>query len=212
MLIPIKEKQCKGSDSRTRGLGCGKPTFHRKLGLGLMCGCYSEFILHTTAGREIMSKAMLKASAPRLQKEKNDKELAEGEKFKKDRDKLNYLLVNVRTACHEYIRKRDEFKPCISCGISYNDNFQAGHFFKAQLFSNLKFNENNIHGQCKKCNMFDDGNESGYRVGLMQRYGKEYLAKINDLAGDSKKNDYHWDREELEQLRVYYKQKLKEIS
>lgn len=210
MRIPIKEKPCKGINV-AKGLGCGKTTFHRKLGLGLMCGCYSDFLLKTEPGKLIMQKAMLKASKPRLQKEKNKSDLQEAQEFKKNRDKLNYLLVNVRTACHEYIRKRDEFKPCISCGISYNDNFQAGHFFKAELFSNLKFNENNIHGQCKKCNMFDDGNESGYRVGLIQRYGKDYLSNINDLAGESKKNTYHWDREELEELRKYYKAKLKEL-
>lgn len=211
MSIPNKEKPCKGIDSKTRGLGCGVLTFHRKLGLGLMCGCYSDFLLNTDAGKIILQKAMFKASKPRLQIEKNKKELEEAGKFKKDREKLNYLLVNVRNICHEYIRKRDQYKPCISCGISYNNNFQAGHFFKSELFSNLRFNENNIHGQCKKCNMYDDGNESGYRVGLIQRYGKEYLSNINDLAGESKKNDYHWDREELESLRIYYKEKIKTL-
>jgi len=210
MGIPIKEKPCRGLGI-TKDLGCGKLTFHRKLGLGLMCGCYSDFLLKTDAGKLIMQKAMLKASKPRLQAEKSKIEMQEAEKFKKDRDKLNYLLVNVRTVCHQYIRKRDEFKPCISCGISYNDNFQAGHFFKAELFSNLKFNENNIHGQCKKCNEFNEGNESGYRVGLIQRYGKEFLSEINDLAGESKKSTYHWDREELEELRKYYKAKLKTL-
>lgn len=211
MAIPIKPKPCKGTDTRTRGLGCGKPTIHRALGLGKMCGCYSEFLLHTTAGKEIMQKAMIKASGPRLTKEKNEKELHELGNQKKEREKLGNLLINIRDICHKYIRKRDEFKPCISCGTIYNTNFQAGHFFKAEKFSNLKFNENNIHGQCKRCNMFEDGNESGYRVGLIHRYGNEFLTNLNALSGDYKKNTFHWDREELEKLRGYYNQKLREL-
>lgn len=210
MSIQPKSKPCKGTGV-TSGLGCGVPTLHRVYGLGKMCGCYSDFLLKTEPGKLIMQKAMLKASKPRLEEEKNKAEMQKAEKFKKDRQKLNYLLVNVRTACHEFIRKRDEFKPCISCGVAYNDTFQAGHFFKAELFSNLKFNEKNIHGQCKQCNMFKEGNESGYRVGLIQRYGKEFLSELNQLAGDSKKNDYHWDREELEKIRVYYKNEIKKL-
>ena len=209
-MIKQKEKPCKGTGVAS-GLGCGKITLHRKLGLGLMCGCYSDFLLKTEPGKIIMQKAMLKASKPRLEVEKNKAEMQHAEKFKKDRQKLSYLLVNVRTVCHEYIRKRDEFKSCISCGVPYNTNFQAGHFFKAELFSNLKFNEKNIHGQCKQCNLINEGNESGYRVGLMQRYGKEYLHELNEMAGDSKKNDYHWDREELEKIRIDFKTKLNNL-
>jgi len=208
-MIQPKQHKCKGINKAVSFPGCGKLTVNRKYGLCM--NCYPDFILNTEPGKLIMQKAMLKASKPRLEVEKNKSEIQKAEKFKKDRDKLNYLLVNVRTVCHEYIRKRDEFKPCVSCGVPYNTNFQAGHFFKAQLFSNLKFNENNIHGQCKGCNMFNDGNESGYRVGLLQRYGKEFLSELNELAGDSKKNDYHWDREELEKLRIYYKNKLNQL-
>lgn len=205
-MIPTKQKKCSGLGV-AKGLGCGIPTLHRVYGLGKMCGCYSDFLLKTEPGKLIMQKAMLKASKPRLEVEKNNTEMQQAEKFKKDRDKLNYLLVNVRNECHKFIRKRDEFKPCISCGVAYDTTFQAGHFFKAELFSNLKFNENNIHGQCKKCNLFNDGNESGYRVGLMQRYGNEYLSELNAMAGDYKKNTFVWDREELEEIRKYYKNK-----
>lgn len=211
MSIRIKEKPCKGIDS-AKGLGCGKLTKYSKKGLGLMCGCYSNFLLNTDAGKVIMSKAMLKASKPRLQEEKNKEELAEAEKFKKDRQKLSYLLVNVRNMCHEYIRKRDKFKPCISCGVPYNTNFQAGHFYKAETFSGLKFNENNIFGQCEQCNVFKDGNESKYRVGLINRFGLEFVNEIDNLASQYKQTDFHWDREELEKIRIYYKQKLKELD
>ena len=205
MSIQPKQKQCKGTGSAA-GLGCGTLTYHRVYGL-CKNECYPDFLLNTEPGKLIMQKAMLKASKPRLQKEKNKSELEYAEKFKKDRDKLNYLLVNVRNECHKFIRKRDEFKPCISCGVHYNTNFQAGHFYKAELFSNLKFNENNIHGQCQQCNLLKEGNESGYRVGLIQRYGKEFVSELDNLAASHKKNIFSWEREQLEEIRKYYKSK-----
>lgn len=206
MSIKPKEKPCKGIDT-AKGLGCGKPTIHRKKGLGLMCGCWADFLLNTDAGKLILNAATLKASKPRLEEEKNKQELAEAEKFKKDRQKLSYLLINVRNICHAYIRKRDQFKPCISCGVPYNTNFQAGHFYKAEKFSNLKFNETNIHGQCEQCNLYKDGNESGYRSGLIQRYGLQYVNEIDKQASSYKQNSFHWERDHLEEIRRYYKSK-----
>lgn len=205
----IQEKKCKGKNQANGFEACGKMTNVAWLKHGLCGSCYPKFLLNDERGKVIMQKAMLKASKPRLQQEKNKEELTKAEKFKKDRDKLNYLLVNVRTICHEFIRKRDENKPCISCGTTYNTNFQAGHFYKSELFSNLRFNENNISGQCQQCNLLKEGNESGYRVGLIQRYGQEFVNKIDSLAQHYKKNIFSWEREELEEIRRYYQLKIK---
>jgi len=207
--MKVKSKICKGINKAISYKGCGKETFNRKLGLCMKC--YPDFIMNTEPGKLILEKAMLKASKPRLQEEKNKRELAEAEKFKKDRQKLTYLLVNVKNLCHEYIKKRDIGLSCISCGVPYNTNFQAGHFYKSELYSNIRFNENNIHGQCEKCNLYKEGNESGYRAGLIQRYGIEYVNSIDLLASSYKKNNFHWDREQLEEIRKYYKQKLKSV-
>jgi len=203
--MKIKAKVCRGIGKAITFKGCGKITEHRKFGLCM--NCYPDFLLNTDAGKVILQKATLKSSKPRLQQEKNRADLQKAEKFKKDRDKLNYLLVNVRNVCHAFVRKRDEFKPCISCGTPYNTNFQAGHFYKSELFSNLRFDENNIHGQCEQCNLRKEGNESGYRVGLIQRYGQEFVNKIDALAQHYKKNTFSWDREALEEIRIYYKLK-----
>lgn len=205
----IKEKKCSGKTKAQGFKGCGKMTKVEFLKYGLCKSCYPDFLLSDERGKVIMQKAIIHASKPRLQQEKNKSELQAAEKFKKDRDKLNYLLVNVGNECHKFVRKRDEFKPCISCGTSYNTNFQAGHFYKAQLFSNLKFNENNIHGQCPQCNLLKEGNESGYRVGLLQRYGQGFVNNLDSLAQHYKKNVFSWEREELEEIRNYFKLKNK---
>ncbi len=128
------------------------------------------------------------------------------------KDTLEALKNSVMLVCHKFIRLRDKFKPCISCGANWNDKFQAGHFFKAELYSNLKYNEFNISGQCRKCNLRKDGNFDGYKKGFIERYGLEEFEKLDALAMDYKKDDFKWDREILKEQRKYYTNKLKELG
>ena len=152
------------------------------------------------------------AAQKREEKEaKNKKDLDQARKEKKDKQSLQYLKTNVTAICHQYIRERDKGKPCVSCGAKWNKNFQAGHFKKAELYSNLKYDENNIHGQCRVCNLRKDGNEAGYRIGLEKRYTKEYVENLDQLASEYKKESFKWDREYLKEIREYYKQKIKEL-
>jgi len=146
------------------------------------------------------------------QKEKNKKDLDQARKEKKDKQTLQYLKTNVTAICHQYIRERDKELPCISCGAKWNKNFQAGHFKKAELYSNLKYHENNINGQCRVCNLRKDGNEAGYRIGLKNRKGQEILDELDQLAADYKKDSFKWDREELKKIREFYKEKLKGLK
>lgn len=201
---PPKIHSCKGLGI-AKGHGCGTTQNNRIHGLGISCRCYSKWLLETPEGAEKLKRITFTVTAPRI-------ELKQAFDDKKNRTKLNTLLVNVRNTFHEYVRLRDKGKPCISCGIPYMDSFQAGHFYKAELFSNLKFDEKNTNGQCCHCNLRKEGNESGYRSGIMQRYGMEHLNYLDEKAKAYKKNDYHWDRAELEEIRKYYQEKLKIIK
>lgn len=203
-MIQSKPKACKGSGDAI-GYGCGTKNTFRTLGLGRSeCKCYNNWLFNSQAGKARMSRAIIKATKPRVELEKAETE-------KKERTKLSYLLTNVKNVCHEYIRKRDEGKNCISCNGLWNSDFQAGHFYKAELFSTLKFNEININGQCRGCNLHKEGNESGYRVGFIRRHGAESLKELDDLADTERQNTHHWDRETLEQTRKYYQEKLKTL-
>lgn len=200
----VKTQKCKGL-TIAKGYGCGTPQTERIHGLGIKCKCYAKWLLESPEGAAKLKRITIGVSAPRLELEKAFQD-------RKDRNKLGTLLINVRSVCHEYIRLRDIGKPCISCGIPYLEDFQAGHFYKAELFSNLKFDEKNISGQCRKCNLRKEGNESGYRAGIIQRYGMDHLTYLDDKAKAYKKNDYHWDRAELEEVRKFYQQKLTELN
>ncbi len=201
---PPKQKKCKGTGEAI-GYGCGTPNTERQLGLGKKeCRCYVDWLFNSDAGKARMSRAVIKATSPRLDLEKAQEE-------KRDRTKLSYLLVNVRNICHEYIRKRDQGKPCISCDALWNPDFQAGHFYKAELYSTIKHHEFNINGQCKICNLRKDGNESGYRTGFLRRYGIDALMLLDDLADTGRQTTHKWNREDLEATRKYYQEKLKSL-
>ena len=205
LYIPKSEKKCKGTTDKTLGFGCGKLNKERIFGLGKECGCYKDWLLNSVNGAEYLKRVTLKITAPR-------QELEQAFSDKKERIKLTHLLVNVRNVCHEYIRLRDKGKDCVCCGVPYNSNFHASHFYKAELYSNLKFDENNIFGGCQKCNLLMEGNESGFRTGLIQRYGVEFVNAVDNKSKSYKKNDFKWDRETLNEIRTYYKEKLKILT
>jgi len=191
-MIKPKEKPCKGEDI-AKGYGCGKMTKYRKYGLGKMC-CLSSWYLESENGKIKLEKTRLKIEAPR-------KEFESYKKERKSRQNLPNLIKNTVIAVHRYVRLRDKGKSCISCDTPYKDNFQAGHYFKAELYSSLKFDLDNIHGQCEQCNLRREGNESGYSLRLPKRIGQKAFDSIVLKAIQEKKTGFKWDKEELVKIR-----------
>jgi len=199
--MEIKEKPCKGTGA-AKGYGCGIKTKHRVYGLGKMCGCYSDWLLNSENGKIKLQKSIIKATKPRI-----DLEAAKTERD--NRKSISNLLINLRCLIHSYIRERDKGKNCISCNTPHDASFQAGHFYKSELFSTLRFDERNINGQCQKCNIYNSGNESGYRVGIINRFGKQRLDELDAMAELEKQKTHKWERDELLKIREIYKQKIK---
>lgn len=188
----------------TTGYGCGLE--FSKLTYSLCDTCYSNWLCTSVKGQEKLHKALNKAT-DRINKEKELLEAFELEY--REQKSIDILLVNTRNACHKYIRIRDKGKPCISCSAKWRENFQAGHFYKAETYPTLRFSEFNIHGQCSKCNIRNNGNESLYRVGLYERYGDEYISYIDDVAKKDKEGAFSWSRDALVKIRKYYNNKIK---
>ena len=146
-------------------------------------------------------------------KEQNNALLTNMDKERKNRKGLTTLLNSVKNACHKYIRERDKGKPCVSCGTQWHKDFHAGHYYKAELFTSIKFNELNINGQCVKCNIREEGNLNNYEISLPTRIGLEAFKRLNKLAVlDRKQSNFKWDREELTRIRTDYNNKLKELT
>lgn len=119
--------------------------------------------------------------------------------------KLKASLINTKMQIHAYIRKRDVNKNCISCQTLWNDTFQAGHFYSANSFNTLKYNLDNIHGQCKRCNLFLEGNFDNYALNLPNRIGNERYNDLVKLAGIDKQYSKVWDLDSLKEIRLKLK-------
>lgn len=200
----LKYKKCKGINKANDFYGCGEDVLSNTRKYGLCQSCYAKWLYTSEKGKEMLSKVITQVKKPR-----EDLEVARSES--KKNKSLSYLIQNTINLCHKYIRLRDKGKPCISCGGSWHDDFQAGHFYKAELYSSLKFDETNINGQCQGCNLYKEGNESGYRVGLIKRYSKGFLDLLDSKALLEKKQGFKWDRNELVKIQNYYKSKLRKL-
>jgi len=148
----------------------------------------------------------------KTERKKNEKALNELREQKKSKNSLQALKTHLRITCHNYIRLRDKGKPCISCGTKWKDNHQAGHFYKASDYSNLKYEENNIFGQCERCNLFLDGNNQEYRLRITERITETELLELDEKAREYKKTSFKWDRHELNKKLKYYQDKLKQLK
>ena len=205
-----KEKKCKGT-GKAKGFGCGEmiPQVHygkanRIYGIGISCGCYPKWLYNTDEGRKQIERISIKVT-------KDRKDLEKAEKEHKNRKGLGVLLSNVRDVCHEYIRKRDKGKPCISCGTPWNNEFEAGHLYPTK-YSTIRYYEYNIHGQCIQCNRFKDGNFDSYLLRLPERIGAKEVEHLLRLAEEDKRMDLKWDREHLKEIRNNYRKKIKELK
>ncbi len=79
-----------------------------------------------------------------------------------------------------WIRNRDHMQPCIGCG-KYK-TLQAGHYFSAGKHNQLRFDEDNVHGECLQCNYYESGHLLKYRANLLKKIGPDRLQRLEQLA------------------------------
>ena len=107
-----------------------------------------------------------------------------------------------------FIRQRDAKDGiiyCISCGkpVSWKKS-DCGHYINRAVMA-TRYDEINCNAQCRHCNRFREGNMSGYRKGLIKKWGESQV----DLLEIKKFNASHISQVELEFLIVEYKAKNK---
>ena len=144
-----------------------------------------------------------------LKKQKEDREWKEEKAILRANLKtLGQYEAEAKKSFQKWVRMRDKDKSCISCNSSTSELMDGGHYFKAEIFSGLIFDERNCHKQCRKCNRFMNGNELQYRNGLISRYGIEF---VNQLESESnEKRNHKFTKEELIAKKLQYDIKLKE--
>lgn len=197
-------KKCKGHYPLPTSLGCGKEKLIFKY--GLCQSCFMDWCKSTEEGREWVVKMQLPKAKKELKREKKEKE-----KKAKDANRSIASHINsTRVPFQKYIRIRDANDGCISCGTTTAKIYHAGHYFKAETYRGMIFDEINVNKQCEKCNTFLNGNESGYRLGLVEKYGEDVVLKLEERANVNRTHEY--TREGLKELRTLYNAKIKEIT
>lgn len=155
--------------------------------------CRKCLIIHKLEKRNEMMKRSLERS--KTKKPKVTKEL-----------KLSDLKNSVQRVVNKYARLRDAKLGCISCSTGKAD--EGGHYLSVGANSAIRFNLDNIHGQCTSCNRWKHGNSIEYRIALVKKIGLERVEWLEEHRKDVKK----WMRDELENIAVVYKQKIKELE
>ena len=125
--------------------------------------------------------------------------------------KLSTLKKKCWKIFSEYIRRKYANKRgyavCVTCGVKKHwKELQAGHFIDGRTNAIL-FNEECVHPQCVKCNIYLSGNKVEYFRFMQKKYGDETIDRLRKIARWSVKFYPH----ELEEKIKEYKQKLEAL-
>jgi hypothetical protein len=115
----------------------------------------------------------------------------------------------------KYVRLRDSLLfgkygwcRCCSCGkVDEIKNMDAGHWINRNC-NIVRYDETNVHAQCRHCNRFQEGNSSGYAKFMLTEYGSEHMDDLDEL---------HWQLKqfkatELKELADEYRAKVKQVE
>lgn len=117
---------------------------------------------------------------------------------------LSQLKAIAVTHFHKYIRNRDRGKPCVSCGL--HTNLQAGHYYSAGQHPSVRFDPDNVHGQCLQCNYFKHGNLINYSHNIIDRIGQKRFHNLKLKIDLSKRSRFKWDKFYLIEIIKKYKE------
>lgn len=164
--------------------------------------CKKEFMPYNTIQSVCSTNCALShAENKKIKKEKDSELLKEGLDNRIKEINLSKDLENTKKQTHNFIHLRDKGNNCISCNRVNDGTFDAGHFYKAELYSSLKFHPDNIHLQCRHCNRYLEGNLNAYLAPLIKKIGVKRFDKLQELSLSYNQSSFKWDREELKVLR-----------
>lgn len=109
--------------------------------------------------------------------------------------KIPKLIEILQKRVNKKVRLRDQyhgFFKCISCQKTKPvSQMNAGHFLNVGDHSAVRFNLDNIHGQCVDCNCRLNGNGKQYAPNLIRKIGKQ---RFDALMSVAKEPGFKWDR------------------
>lgn len=158
-------------------------------------------------GLEIARKKRLaeEAKAKRADRVETRKKLEAHEPIRK-------FVARAQVPFNAFIRARDKDKGCFVCGRPFLEGIpgrvqHAGHVRSRGAADHLRFNEDNVHGECEGCNGPHGAKPHQIKAGAIGRIGQY---RYDALEAD---NAVHkWTREELIEIRKTYAAKARELK
>ncbi len=197
-------KKCKGIGKCNGVDGCGKVSGRRKF--GLCPSCLWEWMCTNENGKVWREKQFIPKVKKKTEKMEREKKKEQYESLKS----IARLIQDARRPFQQYIRARDVNEACISCDDVKAKVWHGGHYLKAELYTGLIFNEINCNKQCEKCNTYGGGNESGYRIGLVKKYGEKAVNELEESANFLR--SYKFSREELIDIKKRFQSLFKQLK
>jgi hypothetical protein len=122
--------------------------------------------------------------------------------------RLTTEVNKLRRVFSQYIRIRDcnkrGYGKCCTCGQEvYWKKSDAGHFVKATYLP-TRFDERNVHLQCRRCNRFGEGEQWKHGKHINEIYGEGFADHLVELGETGDKYTLF----EVIQLRKVYEAKL----
>ncbi|MGW8169691.1 MAG: recombination protein NinG [Sulfurovaceae bacterium] len=123
-------------------------------------------------------------------KEKAEKQKkSEALKIKKayNQNDKTYLIKKAQDLINKYARLRDEAqRGHICCSCTGTGKMDGGHFLPVSTYKAIRFNVNQIHQQCVKCNQYNSGMRHEYREFMVNKYGDGYVEHLESHKGITK--------------------------
>lgn len=120
---------------------------------------------------------------------------------------IELWLSKAQQQFNKFIRLRDRNDPCISCGRYKVHSWTAGHYRSAGHYPSLRFNEDNCHKQCNRCNIYLHGNLIDYGTALEYKLGLDRLKELESAKGAKK-----YTERDYEVIYEVYKNKISDLE
>jgi len=152
-----------------------------------------------------------------LRHAEESREKKERKQLREDKERIktrSQLEAEAQAAFNRYIRERDYYLPCGCCGgLPKNDEplrggaWDAGHYRSVGSAPHMRFVEDNVHKQMKRCNKEKSGNAVEYRINLIKRIG---LERVEAVEADQSPRKYTLDQ--LREIKTLYNKKYRELK
>lgn len=95
-------------------------------------------------------------------------------KLKKDLDEVYSIYIRQKYADFA------GYVSCVTCGKTahYKDGMQNGHY-ESRSHNNTRYDDQNCHVQCFRCNIAMDGNYPSYALFMTRTYGDKILEEMS---------------------------------